>query len=173
MYVCQQQRTGTADQRERQQAAVVRAKPQAHDVRDDQPDEADDPRKRHGCCRRQGSRQQDQGPRPRDRQSHLLSLVVAKLQQVQGVPAQDQDAQPDGQEGQDCQHRFPAGLRSAADQPGDRPVQFARRAQHQVGGHGGGEGTEGHPCQDQVRGGDGLAHPRQGIDQEHGQQRAE
>ena len=77
-------------ERQRQQPAVARAGDQAHDVRHDDADEADQPADGDDRGRAERRRDHDDEPHPGDRRAERRRLVVADPEQVEVAAVQQQ-----------------------------------------------------------------------------------
>jgi len=84
-------------------------------MRDDESDKADDARECHsgGCCQRGGDQQNPFCAR--DVEPELLGLVIAELQDVERMTAEEQDADADEEVGKHGEDGGPVVLGGAAE----------------------------------------------------------
>ena len=106
---------------------MVRAKPKSDKRRDDESDKADDAGKSHSGGGGQGGGSQKNPFGAGDIKTELLGLVIAELQEVEGVPAEEQDAKANEEIRRDGQDGGPTRLACTAEQPAQRAPHFTGR----------------------------------------------
>ena len=83
---------GAEERRERQDEARVRPDEQAHDVRHDEPDEADEPCQRHGRRRDERGQPEEDGALAAHVDAQVAGGVIAEQQRVERAGAREDDA---------------------------------------------------------------------------------